>query len=504
MKAIILAAGRGTRLGGPARDLPKCLLPINGQTSLERYRRSFERAGVVDGVIVVGGYRIDALREQLPAGFQLINNERYESTNSLLSLSLALEEAGDADIAVFNADVVYEPDLLGRFLRFPRRTALLVDELRPFNGQEWNVRMADGLVRELSPHVPPSLSFGQDAQAFRVAREHLPMVKAYARQEFEAGRTDQYAGTVLFALIHHGLLHAIYTNQQVWSEFDTEADYRRSVELITELEKKAPEYRSYGLGDDTSSAVLDEDSVTEPAVVSPPHAARRLYQVVVDRRLPWRLRWLPEFLRALRRSPWRALRWSYLLRNSSHGFAPFKLQVYGRELLQAVGSEAEELGLKPFLMWGTLLGCVRDGGFIPNDHDVDMGLLDADFLRVPELRQRMLARGYTVRQEDAGKISFLHPRVAWLWVDIDRIHETRDHLWSVNTGSDEPVVFSYWFSRASFQTLVPRELDGVRVLVPGGAEDVLSATYGTWRVRQSKKGYLRGPLNLMLWNRAAL
>ena len=71
MKAIILAAGRGTRLVDLGSDLPKCLLPLNSQSSLEWYRRSFDRVGVVDDVIVVGGYRIDTLRERKPPGFAL-------------------------------------------------------------------------------------------------------------------------------------------------------------------------------------------------------------------------------------------------------------------------------------------------------------------------------------------------------------------------------------------------------------------------------------------------
>jgi choline kinase len=493
-------------LGDPARDLPKCLLSINGQSSLERYRRSFERAGVVDGVIVVGGYRIDALREHLPPGFELITNERYDSTNSLYSLWLALESVGNEDIAVFNADVVYEADLLGRYLRSPRRTALLVDELKSFDEREYQVRLVDGLVRELSLRVPASESFGQDAQTFRVAREHIPLVKNYARQELESGGTDRYAGLVLSALANAGLLSVIYTNQQQWGEFDTEEDYRRCVDLIADIEGKAPEYESYGLSDDTRSAEPDDGPVVagRAGVMSPRHFARRLYQCIVERELPGRLKWLPDLAAALRRSPWRAIRNGHLLATSSLSVAGVRLQVYGHELLRAVMSEAGDLGIRPFLLWGTLLGCVRDGGFIPNDHDVDMGLLDADFRHVPELKRRMLARGFKVRAEDPGKISFRHPRVPGLWVDIDRIHESREHLWSINSGSDEPAVFSYWFSRDSLKTLEPRQLDGVRVFVPGGAEAVLTAIYGMWRIRQAKKSFLRGPLNLMLWNRAAM
>jgi hypothetical protein len=428
----------------------------------------------------------------------VIENARYATSDSLHSLRLALEHVGDEDIAVFHGDVVYEPDLMARFLRSPRRTALLVDELRDFDEREYRVRVADGLVRDASDRIPANASFGQDAQAFKIAREHIPLVKAYARQEAQSGRTHQYAGRVLAILMEKGLLHPIYTNQQSWSEFDTADDYRRCVDLFAKMEDRPPEYSSYGMNDESPVATPNTDPSTggRAAVTSPFHYARRLWQCIVRRELPWRVR---EFLAGWRASPWRAFRCLRPFANGSLSTAGFRLQVYGHELLQAVSSEAGDLGIRPFLLWGTLLGCVRDRGFIANDHDVDMGLLEADFRRVPELKQRLIARGFTIRVETAGKISFQHPRVGGLWVDIDRLVEARDHWW-VMSHSEDAVTFAYWFSRESLARLVPTTFDGVPVFVPGGAEDVLATIYGTWRIRQSRKqDWLRAPLNLMLW-----
>ena len=54
MKAVILAAGMGTRLGAHAQGNPKCLLEIDGSTLLERSLTNLNDAGVRDAVIVLG------------------------------------------------------------------------------------------------------------------------------------------------------------------------------------------------------------------------------------------------------------------------------------------------------------------------------------------------------------------------------------------------------------------------------------------------------------------
>ena len=501
MQAIILAAGRGSRLGDLGSDIPKCLLSINGQSSLERYRRAFERAGIVQEVIVVGGYRIDLMRERLPAGFRLIENDRFATTNSLYSLWLALESAGDQhDLAVVHGDVVYEPDLLGRFLRAPRRNAVLVDELKPFDGREHHVRVADGRVRALSNQVPEQESAGEDAQAFKVGRESLGLVRQFVRHTLEKGGEGHYGGHVMQVLIEKGLLQPVYTNQQFWSEFDTADDYRRCSEQVAGMDDKVAVFPSYGTDGLPNPAKTGTEVSGNGASRSSLHLGRRVVQAIARGELPWRLRWVPEYARGLRHSPRRALRLFPVTANGSLSRRGLWLQLYGHEMLRAVMDASEEVGIKPFLLWGTLLGCVRDGGLIFNDHDVDMGLLAADFRRVPELKARMAARGYSVRLDLPGKVSFRHPRVEWLWLDIDRLHEMRDHLWSMSPAESDPVTFAYGFSRESFASLEPRMLEGVKVYLPAGAEEVLETIYGTWRMREEKKeDWLRGPANLTLW-----
>lgn len=79
MKAIILAAGRGSRMKGLTDQKPKCLVELRGKTLLEWQLKALREAGVSE-IAVVTGYR----RELLAAyGLTEFHNPRWAETNML-------------------------------------------------------------------------------------------------------------------------------------------------------------------------------------------------------------------------------------------------------------------------------------------------------------------------------------------------------------------------------------------------------------------------------------
>src|SRR6218665_2690085 len=113
IKAVILAAGQGTRLRPLTDQMPKALVPLDGIPLLERQRSVLRRAGVED-VSVVAGYRAHDLR--LP-GLRLIENPAYASSNMVASLYCArsLFDGAD-DVLVCYGDIAYEPRVLAALL----------------------------------------------------------------------------------------------------------------------------------------------------------------------------------------------------------------------------------------------------------------------------------------------------------------------------------------------------------------------------------------------------
>jgi len=112
-RAIIVAAGRGKRLGHHTADLPKCLVPIGARTILGWQLRALAAAGV-DELVMVRGYRGDVLeagaRAEAPAGMKLrfIDNPEWETNNVLLSLACARAEL-DGPTMISYSDIIFTP-----------------------------------------------------------------------------------------------------------------------------------------------------------------------------------------------------------------------------------------------------------------------------------------------------------------------------------------------------------------------------------------------------------
>ena len=126
-KAIIVAAGRGRRLGGNTAEIPKCMVRVNGQPILHWQLRAFAAAGIRDIVIVRGylGDRIDA--GDFPVRF--IDNPQWEHNNILASLMYAEGEFSGGFFFSY-CDIVYTPSVVARLAaaaHAPAAASLIID-----------------------------------------------------------------------------------------------------------------------------------------------------------------------------------------------------------------------------------------------------------------------------------------------------------------------------------------------------------------------------------------
>ncbi|MCP3902664.1 MAG: phosphocholine cytidylyltransferase family protein [Planctomycetes bacterium] len=124
MRAIILAAGEGTRLRPHTLDRPKCLVELAGRSLLLRQVDALLEAGISD-ITVVTGYRADQV-EQL--GLPTAHNPRYDETNMVTSLMCAADRLdGTDDVIVAYGDIVYEPRIVTQLAECDAPLATTVD-----------------------------------------------------------------------------------------------------------------------------------------------------------------------------------------------------------------------------------------------------------------------------------------------------------------------------------------------------------------------------------------
>lgn len=114
-KAIVLAAGRGNRLGSLGRDMPKPLLHVKAEQSILEYTLlSMNKAGLFEKVIIVTGYMHAAIRSMVNGLSPRINfeiqdvvNPQYASKSVLYSVEAGLHAVGDGDILLMNGDTLF-------------------------------------------------------------------------------------------------------------------------------------------------------------------------------------------------------------------------------------------------------------------------------------------------------------------------------------------------------------------------------------------------------------
>lgn len=108
MKAIILAAGRGSRMKDKTKILPKCLTKLWGRTLLEWQVQAIRRAGVTE-IAVITGYHAEEIRSRFPV-LEYFHNAEWENTNMVSTLFEADEWLSSDDCLVSYADILYTSD----------------------------------------------------------------------------------------------------------------------------------------------------------------------------------------------------------------------------------------------------------------------------------------------------------------------------------------------------------------------------------------------------------
>lgn len=119
MKAIVLAAGQGTRLRPLTDDIPKCMVEINGISIIHRQINVMRECGIAEqDIYIVSGYRGDQLKKYFAnSKINFLENSEYETTNMVCSLMCARGVIQEAyEILISYGDIIYSSEVLKRIL----------------------------------------------------------------------------------------------------------------------------------------------------------------------------------------------------------------------------------------------------------------------------------------------------------------------------------------------------------------------------------------------------
>ena len=238
MRAIIIGAGRGSRLQALTEDQPKCYAPIGGRRILDWTLEAFRAVGLNDGkTVFVGGYMIDY------PDLRFCHNVNWPNNNILASLFHAEQYMSDGFICSYS-DILFRDTVVQRALDHPADIVVCVDtQWRSRYGERSQhpeddaekVVAEDGRVTRIHRDINSEEANGEyigvarfTAKGAVVLREQYHRIREqYAAKPWREAAVFEKAYLIhLFQeMIEQGVELQMVTTQGDYMEIDTEEDY---------------------------------------------------------------------------------------------------------------------------------------------------------------------------------------------------------------------------------------------------------------------------------------
>lgn len=235
--AVILAAGRGTRLRSVLADAPKGFLSLGEKPIIEESLARLSAAGIAD-VVIVAGYQAEyyqALARRYPLSVRIVHNERFAESGSLYSLYCARNVVSEPFL-LLESDIVYEQRALSELMGLATPEAILLSSWTGA-GDEVFVETQDGFLKNMSKNR--ALLGGQiSGELVGISKISPALFDALMRN---AARFLESSTMLEYEI--HGLVEAAKTMKipcpvadgLVWAEIDDEKQLQRVRERIYPL-----------------------------------------------------------------------------------------------------------------------------------------------------------------------------------------------------------------------------------------------------------------------------
>ena len=236
MKAIILAAGLGSRLRPITDEIPKCMVSVNGQPIINKQISNLLENGFNQSeIFVVAGYKAEVLDKYLKDTFpdvNVINNTRYAETNNMYSLYLAIKKIGESSFLLMNADVCYDGNVISGLLASSSDNAIAVDKTQ-YLEESMKICVTDkDRITHISKAISEEDHFAVSIDVYKISKEGADKLMEIIRDFIEV-RNDENSWTeVALDKIFGTVTFNPYVIDGRWVEIDNHDDLKTAENLF--------------------------------------------------------------------------------------------------------------------------------------------------------------------------------------------------------------------------------------------------------------------------------
>ena len=242
MKAIILAAGVGSRIRPLTDNCPKCLLKVCGNTILEMMISHIQDCGINE-IIFVTGYLEDQIKKYAKKRFPdikayFVTNEKHTETNTGFSLLLAKDFVRNSDFIKFDADVVFNKEVLKKLIACLYENVLCIDKSIHLDAEEIKVIInGTNKILKVSKTIDPKKAIGESIGIEKIGKNMAELLfKELEIMMKDKKNHQKYYEAAYERLLEKGTsFHALDITGLDWVEIDTQEDFELAKNCISML-----------------------------------------------------------------------------------------------------------------------------------------------------------------------------------------------------------------------------------------------------------------------------
>ena len=237
MIGVILAAGKGSRLGSYTVDQPKSLLPLNSHGTLLDYNLRVLKEIGIEKILIVAGFSAEKIQHHVRTfeNIQVIYNPFWYLCNVLGSLYMALPYLKD-DFLFLHADTLVDVAIWKKLVAHPGEIVFPYVS-KACGNEEMKVRHDEnGRLIEVSKTMPNEWASGEFLGIAKFTASTVPMLRDTSVHLFSTGRLDFYMEAAVQDLIEKGLceVQTFDIGTAPFVEVDFEEDYRYAREVFAQ------------------------------------------------------------------------------------------------------------------------------------------------------------------------------------------------------------------------------------------------------------------------------
>lgn len=232
MKAILLAAGRGSRISRHIQNMPKCMVDIGNGTKLIKYTIDLLKRNNINDITMVLGYENEKIYDFLKnENIKFYYNYFYNVTNSIASLWFSKNELENDDVIIMNADVFLQQETLDLILNEKLDPVLFADENKK-EGADYKFYYENNILIKYGKGLSLNETTAEYIGIAKISKKFLPNFKKSLEDKIKNLEHDKWWEDVLYDMHKEKNIYVRDINGCFWSEVDYIEDYQNILKFV--------------------------------------------------------------------------------------------------------------------------------------------------------------------------------------------------------------------------------------------------------------------------------